>query len=376
MEKTEAPAPDAAAETGQWSVSGRIFFSHGRPAGGLTIHLYHRSYGCAETPLGQTTTGADGSYFISYMPAATPTHLEVRAANDKESKEGEVSLSAVRYNAGPREVFNLVAPVGLRRVAPEYERLKADLERHLGREASLAKAHEGAACQDISLLHRATNWDARLIALLALAARRVAETRMEEAALYALFRCGLPTNARLLAHASQTAVAGALKKAVEANIVGLSNAQITAAKAAFRKFARAARRATKASGAASSFAELLQRGGLSRSEEVVFENLYFEHRGTADELWRAAEKKGISRDKIESLQLQGKLAYLTLNNAGLTEALQREIGRAEDLGALADKGLYSEEAWAKLLLDMAKGKEPALRKLIPTAYKGEKLDDR
>ncbi|MDT7690129.1 MAG: hypothetical protein QOE46_2888 [Acidobacteriota bacterium] len=365
--------PEASSDYEQASVSGRIFFSHGLPAAGLTVRVYHRSYGCAETPLGETKTGEDGSYLLSYTPVGSPTNLEVRAA---ERDGHEVSLSATRYDAQRHEIFNLVAPASLRPLAPEYARLKADLGKHLGHEENLSKARENAACQDISLLHRATRWDARLIALLAVAARLAAETRMNEAALYALFRRGMPTDKRLLAHVGAEAVVNALKEAVAANIVSLSDEQIAATKAAFKTFARKIRRASRASGAASSFADLLKRAGLKQSEQVAFENLYFDHRGTAAELWQQAEKKGISHAAIERMQLQGKLAYLTLNNAALIEAIQKGVDSAASLGALVDEDLYREDAWQKRILSLAGNKETALSKLIPSAYKGEKTADR
>jgi hypothetical protein len=354
-------------------VEGRIFFDHGLPAIDLPIRLYHREFGCTEIKLGETTTDERGFYALSYEPTQTALSLEVRAA-DASGKE--VSLSATRYHAQSREIFNLIAPTSLRPLHPEYLRLKTDLTEHLGEQRKLAEARENFACQDITLLQRATNWDARLIALLALAAKLSEESGISEVALYGLFRVGLPTDKRLLAHVSLTAVVEALKKAVKAEIIFLSSKQITTAKTAFQKFARKHRRTAKATGAPSSFADLLRRAGLTQPEEVMFENLYFEHRGTPAELWQKAAQKGISKAKLAMLQRQGKLAYLTLNNADLAEAIQKEVGATDDLGVLVDKDLYQTEAWKNRLLAMAGKSDAALRKLIPPAYKGEKTADR
>jgi len=354
-------------------VEGRILFDHGLPAGGIPIRLYHRGYGCAETLLGETRADENGSYSLSYESTGRLVNLEVRTT-DAGGKE--ISLSATRYNAQAGEVFNLIAPASVRPLTPEYERLKADLREHVGERGSLATAHENPDCQDISLLHRATLWDARLIALLALAAALSEKSTIAEEALYALFRCGLPTDPRLLAHTGVAAVENALKKAVAAGIAGLSSQQITAAKAAFRKFSRKVRRATKIPGAPSSFADLLRTTGLARNEELIFENIYFAHRGTPAELWQKAAKKGISKEKIGQVQLQGKLAYLTLNNAALASALQREIGETEKLGTLVDQDLYQEVAWQKRLETMAGGSDAELKKLIPPAYKGGQTAER
>lgn len=354
------------------NIEGRIFFDHGLPADGIVVRLYHRGYGCADTLLGEATTDEHGSYRLPYAASSAITNLEVRV---KDSTGKEVSLSATRYNAQSREVFNLVAPRSVRPLAAEYQRLKADLTGHLGDKGNIANARENPACQDISLLHQATNWDARLIALLALAAGLSEESGITEAALYGLFRCGLPTDKQLLARVDVTAVESALKKAVAAGIVNLSDRQITTAKAAFQKFSRSVRRATKAAGAVSTLGDMLKNAGLTQSEEVIFENLYFAHRGTPAELWQKAAKR-ISKAKLDNIQLQGKLAYLTLNNADLAAAIQKEVGSSENLSALVDQDLYQEDAWKKRLKTMAGKSDAALRKLIPPAYKGEKTADR
>jgi hypothetical protein len=355
------------------SLEGRIRFEHGLPADDIEVRLYQRSYGCAESLLGSTHTDENGAYRLSYTSASNAAHLEVRVV---DAKGKEVALSATRYNARSKEVMNLVAPARVRPPASEHERLSHAVAEHLREGTGLAGARENRQCQDISLLSRATRWDARLVALLATAARLSHETGIGEEALYALLRNGLPTNKRLLAHVPPDSVASVLKRAVEANVVGLSDKQVAEAKTAFRKFARKVRRASTATGAASNLAAMLRKSGLARGEELVFENLLFEHNGTGAELWKKAARKGISEKKIGGLQLQGKLAYLTLNNAGLTELIQKEVGAANNLGALADSDLYQGEGWEKRLRELAGNSDAALRKLIPPAYKGGTTDER
>ena len=107
-----------------------------------------------------------------------------------------------------------------------------------------------------------------------------------------------------------------------------------------------------------------------------FVDLYFEHRGTPGELWEKAKAANISEANISKLKLQGKLAYLTLNNANLADSLQREIGSAESLAQLADKDLYSAEAWKTRLTSLANSNEEVLKTIIPPAYASEKTTDR
>ncbi|MFL6201533.1 MAG: neuraminidase-like domain-containing protein [Thermoanaerobaculia bacterium] len=354
-------------------IEGRILFDHGRPADGIAVRLYHRSFGCTATLLGETRTDERGSYSLPYKPVGNPANLEVRVADDRGE---EVSLSATRYCAQSREVFNLVAPASVRPLAAEYQRLRADLERHLGERGRLDGARENPHCQDISLLRCATHWDARLIVLLALAARLSDEIGIEEDVLYALFRTGLPTDKQLLAHVSVAVAENALRRAAKANIVSLSEERIASAKAAFASFAQEIRRISRATGALSSFGDLLDRAGLTQAEQAAFENVYLDHQGTAAELWQAVAKAGLSTATIGKLQLQGKLAYLTLNNADLAAAVQKEVGTPEELASMVDKDLHREEAWKERLLAMAGKSDAGLQKLIPPAYQGETTADR
>jgi hypothetical protein len=354
-------------------VGGRIFFDHGLPAEHLRVRIYHRGYGCKAKLLGETQTTEGGHYSLAYTPTEPLTNLEVRVVSDKDE---EVSISATKYSAQSSEVFNLVAPTRARPLAPEYERISADLQERLREGGAIADARENRECQDITLLHRATQWDARLIALLATAAKLSRETRMEEEVLYALLRNGLPSDKKLLAHVKVAAVEKALKKAVASNIVGLSSREITAAKSAFKSFSWKIRRTSKATGAPSTFADLLNKTGLNKSEKVIFENLYFNHKGSAASLWEKAAQKGIPAAKIERMKLQGKLAYLTLNNAAVAEEIRKEVDASGGLGALVDNDLYRADEWKKRLLSMAGTSKPALSKLIPPAYSGETTGER
>ena len=356
-----------------YRVEGRILFDNGLPADEIRVRVYHRSYGCNATLLGETRTDGTGFYRVSYVPVGMPVNLEVRA---EDTGGRDVSLSATRYNAQIVEVLNLIAPASIRPMASEYDRLKADLSRHLGERGRIAEAHENPECPDISLLHHATRWDARLIVLLARAALLTEDLRISEAALYALFRCGLPTERHLLARFSVATVRQTLEKAVAAGIVNLDEGAIEDETTAFEKFSREARHGMTAAGGLSSFADLLRTSGLNENEQGLFADLYFAHRGSPAELWQMAADRGISETGLKQLKLQGKLSYLTLNNAELAAVIQQELGSEEKLARLVDQDLYQEEAWTRLLDEVAGRNEMDLDSLIPPAYQGEDTQGR
>ena len=232
----------------------------------------------------------------------------------------------------------------------------------------LANVREDAERQDLSTLHQATNWDARLIALAATAHRLSTETDLTPAVLYALLRTGLPSDPQLLAGVPTETVKEALTKAVEAGVVGLDNGQLEEAATAFQGFIRKARGSLRAEGTVSDHETLLQRSGLTRAEQERFEEIYFAHQGEAEELWQKLRADGLNAAKIRSLQQQGKLAYLTLNNADLITLLERDIGDSDDLARLAELDLYEPDGW-KSRLDTLAGSDPnARRRFIPDVF--------
>jgi len=213
--------------------------------GGLAIRLYTVGFGNRETKLAEGKTDDQGFCALTYDPGDKAANLDIRAV---DAQGQEISLCATKFDADRHEVLNLVAPMRLRKLAPEYRRLTADLKQQLAGLEKLGEARETAAQRDLTLLKRATGWDARLIALAATAQKLSAATKMTAEALYGLFRAGLPTSKERLAALSPEVVAKALKKAAEAGLVGLYAKQTEKAVKAFTRFARTVRRAARDAG--------------------------------------------------------------------------------------------------------------------------------
>jgi len=352
-------------------VEGRILFDHGLPADGITLKLYNRGFGGKDVPLGEVKTDAQGFYALPYPVNGKAVNLEIRAI---DARGKEISLSETKRNASKNEVLNLVAPTTIQPLAAEYQHLTRDLSQQLDSLQQLGSAQENSDRQDLSLLHQATGWDARLIALASAAVKLSSETGIPQDALYALFRVGLPTDKDQLALVSGQAIELAIAKARESGIVSLTDQQVAGAKAAAGTFARQSRRAAIAPGAVSNMGAFLSKSGLADNEKIIFEDLYFAHQGA--ELWQKAKEGGIAPEKVASLQLQGKLAYLTLNNANLAESLQQELQSPDNLTQLVGKELYHADAWKKRLTTLAGNNEQTLQTLIPPIYEGEKIGDR
>jgi hypothetical protein len=358
---------------GQRRVEGHIILQHGQPAQQITVRLYSRGFGGAATLLGEAMTDERGFYTLPYHLDGNPPNLEVRAVDPQGQ---EISLSATKFNASKHEVLNLVAPANAQQLSPEYHRLTADLAKHVDSLDRIADAEESDERQDLTLLHRATGWDARLITLAALAQRLHRETRVPADVLYGLFRVGLPTDPVQFAQIDLRVFGKALDRAVEAGIIGPDALRLEQATAAFEEFAMSARLATAPGGGLSSVGDLLDRSGLSPAEATVFQRLYFDHHDDPETLWQRARENDLSAEKIRGLQLQGKLAYLTLNNAPLIDRLREEVGALGNLDRLVDHDLYQSDTWATLLRTLADGKEQVSPDLIPPGYAGETVAER
>jgi len=233
------PAPPATGTTagkGPYKIDGYIFFENGLPATGVHTRLYNRGFGNSATKLGEIVTDVNGYYSIAYAVSRGTPNLEVRVV-DAHGKE--VTLSDTRHDAEANESLNLVAPMTLRPVAPEYERLSQDIAKELG-SLHLSAAKEDEDQQDLTLIATATGWDARLVALAATAGQLAPDSGMSAEILYGLFRAGLSLDKNQLARTKIEEVESALKSAGEANIIKLDARGAAAANGASRRSTTAA----------------------------------------------------------------------------------------------------------------------------------------
>jgi hypothetical protein len=351
------------------SLKGTLAFDNGLPAGGITTRAYHVGFGGQEVKLGEVVSDAGGAYLIQYAPPAPPVNLQVRVV---DSKGAEVTISATKYGANTSETLNLVVPASVKPLASEFVRLSADLAKSIGDITRLGQAQESGDRQDLTLLRRSTNWDARLVALAATAVQQAAITGVGQEVLYGLYRVGLPSDPALLATVPSSTVQEALKKASEAGIVQLDERQIAAAVTAVQNCASKTLLASVASGAVSTFQDLLSPMFKDNpTQQAAFAGLFFSQASTDGDFWAKAAALNIPAATIDSLRLQGKFLYLTSNNAPLAQRLQQTIGTAANLDRLVGQDFHKPETWQATLVSLAgTGGDKALNALIPSFYSG------
>ena len=364
-------AARAAAAPGQ-SVSGRAYLEDGRVAKGIPVHLYGRGFGGAEIRLGEASTDDEGFYAIPYEGDRGAAGIELRTPAEGER---ELTLTETRYDVEANELMNVVVPASVQPLEAEFDRLAQAVAGELEDLGRLGEARESKGQRDLTLLRQATGWDARIVGLAASATRLSKETRLPSEALYGLFRAGLPTEPAKLAQLPAETVVKALAKVKDAGVIGMSDAAVKEVRGQFEEFATERRRAGKAAGTGSPLGELLGAAPVKAEDRDAFERVLFEGRGKSGDLWERAREGGVSEEGIGKLQVQGKLAFLTLNNAPLTKALQGEIGSTDDLERLVDMGLYSPDAWKERIRAVSGG-GAALDAAIPPAYVGAKPTER
>lgn len=336
-------------------IAGGVRLANGLPASGLTFRLLREVFGKEPQVVGVVTTDESGLFRVPDLEFDERTSLVARLGGDGEA-------GAFLAPLGPRldaASFNFVAPIEAASVPSEFSRLRAALRPLVGDQDldALAGAAEDDTRSDISVAHQQTGWDARLIAVAALAAQLVKDTEdvpgigIDAEAAYALLRAGLPSDRDVLARLPRDTVEAALTKAAQARIVDLDEDEIIATGERFAAFAMAHRLESKPGGGLSSVRELLESSGLPddggdsprrRFQEVLL--------GTGDApLWERAKQAGLDDDQIAVLQSQAKLAYLTTNNLPLMQHVHDQSGGEGIAATIEARGWDRPETWKSAL---------------------------
>lgn len=206
---------DVPVDANIYIVEGTVASPDRAGVGGLRVQIVDKNIG-QDILLVETLTDEYGHY---------KTHFSVVALSERRKKEPDLqarifsgqtflAASAICYNAMPFETLNIKLPANLAALPSEYETLTSTLAAHY--EGHLGNITECDDRQDITYLAHKTGWDARAVALAALAdqssQRRMGrgdgtgEASIHPAFYYALFRAGLPANPNTLYQTDAQAV--------------------------------------------------------------------------------------------------------------------------------------------------------------------------
>ncbi|WP_167541006.1 neuraminidase-like domain-containing protein [Rhodococcus jostii] len=315
-----------------------------------------------DTLLADAPTGSRGNYAASFPVAALKRCGKDRPDLQARVFSGERFLAAseVRYDAKTVETIDVLLPdTATAALASEYEALTTAIRSHY--DANLRDLKESEEQRDLTYLANKTGWDARAVALAALAdqfAARAAETKAEipPVFFYALFRAGVPANYAAVYQSGGKAVGAIWRRAAEQGVIPIDAAeQIPAVLEQFQRLSAEHLLTSEPVAGVSTLTEMLAASGVPTDRRSAFASLYTTHRGDLPAFWRSVVAE-FGDETASRLQIDGKLGFLTLNNAPLISVLRKALAdgshdRIDDPVELAKAGYYRPEKWAALLDD-------------------------
>lgn len=353
LEELEAFGSDAA-----YQVQGRVASRISASLGDLRVQVVDKSVR-RDVVLAQATTDSHGNYRASFSDADLKRRGKEKPDLQARVFSGERLLAAseVRYDASTQETLNVLlddkASTALR---SEYETLTAALSVHY--KGSVGDLQETDERQDVTYLANKSGWDARAVALAALAEQFSARTAasggsagIEPPFFYALFRSGLPANEAAIYRANPKTVENIWKQAVQQGVIpaALQDRLPTAAQQ-FQSVAAQRLLESPALVGASSFKELLTVSLGDDIQRQQFADLYSRHGHDPANFWKEV-RGAFDEPTANRLQLDGQLAYITLNNAPLIKKLHAAAGEnaLRDTSQLVEAGFHRAATWRQTI---------------------------
>ena len=370
------PSGPSATGSSSYTVTGTVLSPALPGAGGLTVQLVDKNVG-GDQVLASTQTGSDGSYAFNQVvisPAYLREHHKTQPDLQVQVPAGSsvLATSAVSYSAPTTVSLDVVLPAGAQGLPSEYETLTANLAAVYP--GSLGSLKEDAAQQDITYLANKTGWDARAVALAALADQfsqitapapapetnadakqtqpwPVPTTSIRPEFYYALFRAGLPANPDSLFRTGPATAQQIWEQAVTSGVIPQTLAkEVPAATASFQALS-AARSLDAPPAGLSTLREMLQTTLPETAQQDRFAQLYAQYQGDWPSFWRAVEQ-ALGSQAATQLQLTGQLYYLTADNQPLVAALMHAEATDALLSTTLDlvtRGYYDPAMWAPLI---------------------------
>ena len=335
-----------------FTVSGHVYSAVRAGTAGLSLHVVDKNAG-PDIVIGTGSTGSNGAYSISYGIATvlrrnkkTPD-IQIRVYNEATL----LGSSDVRYNASSSEIIDVRLPDSASgSMASEFESLTGAIAANYT--GSPGALEESGDRSDITYLANKTGWDARTVALAALAdqfSQSDSQGKVPARYYYALFRAGLPANADTLYLTDPKVLTALWTQAGAQGVIPPTDSRTLAATAAaFQGFAAQRLLSTPALTGASALKDMLATVQLNADQQQQFANALAANRNDSDALWKSVAS-ALGSDIAGRLQNSGKLALLTLNNAPLMQSLTTIAGPALDPLHLVAAGYHRASQWSKVL---------------------------
>lgn len=325
------------------TVEGRVTTENGRAVVDVQVEVWDQRLG-GDVLFSKTVTDAKGHYSTQYDPVEIGSRgrpdLYVRIL-DPRRKSTEIGRSAVSYDAGQTVVIDVKVPADRVSRASEYERLLEALAPVVANVSLQTLDPKG-----VEVVANRVRWDARTVAMAAQAAKLSAETKIPAEHYYALMRAGLPGERAALHRMPEASIRRGLEQAITSGIITPSQSIDTTVEIHRREAAAALRQFTPVA-SVSSLGDMLKLS-LNEGQTNTFLAAYQSTTADPKQLWTTLAERGFDSKLIARLQTDGKLGYLTRQNAPLIGRL-RQAAQVEATEDLVRAGLYKASAWKPLI---------------------------
>jgi hypothetical protein len=336
-----------------YAVRGTVASPDSAAVGGLSVEIVDKNVG-GDVPLARGATDERGAYEISFAAALLHRGKAAPDLQARVSRDGTFLGASDTYYDAPREaILDVDLPPGAP-LASEYETLTASLAAHY--EGKLADLKEDDGREDVTYLANKTGWDARAVALAALADQFAGSAGgngapgIHPAFYYSLFRAGVPANPDVVYRLDDKQVGQIWRQSIDAGLVPPALKETLGRSVeAFRQLRASHALDARALAGSSTLKELLQVSlGADQERQQKFAQLFTQNAGEPEKLWEQVEKT-LGPEASARLQLDGRLAFLTLDNAPLVARLHGAENGLETTHDLALRGYYRPDKWAPLI---------------------------
>ncbi|GAA3788758.1 neuraminidase-like domain-containing protein [Streptomyces phyllanthi] len=336
---------------------GRVFAPGRTGSAGLFVEIVDCRVG-QDVRVASALTDDSGAFGAEVADTARPApDLQARVWTSDDDTATFVGQSAVAYGAtAPVVRLDVEVEPASTALESEYEALSRSIQPFVtGR---FGVIEESDTRQDVTHLANKTGWDARAVAMAAQADQLSEDGGGTIAAplFYALLRAGLPASEALLYRTGVGKIEAVWREAIDRGVVPRAvEAELPAALTAFEE--QSVSRILQANPAGtSSCGDLLDRTFPADDDNKrAFARLQIAAPEGGGPFWESVESS-FGPETRRRLQLDGRLAVLTLNNAPLINALhtaeeQHPDGPLTTTEDLARRSYFRPERWLDVLGD-------------------------
>lgn len=328
----------------QYNVSGTVSDNNGKPLEGLHAEVFIVAID-RDVSAGKTITGRNGAYSISYKNVDKNNDPDIEVRLYERTAEKEIGRSVVKYNASKDEILDIIVGKGNIEQDSEFNLLINELNPYLG-QLKLGDLKENDKIRNITYLSNKTGWDGRITAMLASAHKLGSYLKIDPSHVYALLRAGIPGDTDSIQSVSLEKAEAAITNAIEKNIIpATGNVQET-----IKTLGALSVNYILSSKPFSSVSTMNDMLGLrlNADQKNIFVQTQKQIGSDSGKLWSSLEQKGFSADTISSLKLDGKLGFLTGQNAPVVKRIYEKFGLKTD-AELVSNGLYKPAEWKNIV---------------------------